>query len=163
MLTVSQLLIKEVELSNTPNYRDFDVDSAMRDEPPGPPSKSSCSFPRTCSHHSSCPSLSVSVHFLLLVSQIPCILFKRYVSTSSSKKPFPHPCSTSFLCTRMPGADFSHNTPSAILPSVVHVPLLGGELSVYRDCLILGFALPNPKLDLKWSLINGLVDGWMNE
>lgn len=31
------VIIKEVELSNTPNYRDFCVYSTLRDEPAGPP------------------------------------------------------------------------------------------------------------------------------
>lgn len=138
MLTVSQLLIKEVELSNTPNYRNFDVDSALCDEPPGPPSESSCSFPRTCSHHSSCPSLPASVHFLLLLSQIPCMCV-HFLSPMSAAVPLRSP----FLILvalpfYAPGCLelTSLNTPSAILPSVVHVTLLGGELPVYRDCVL---------------------------
>lgn len=166
MLTVSQLLIKEVELSNTPNYRNFDVDSALCDEPPGPPSKPSCSFPRTCSHHSSCPSLPVSVHFLLPLSQIPC-MYVYFLSPMSAPVPLRSPF---LVLVALPFyAPGCLELTSLIIPPVPYCLLLFVSPCWVENFLYTGtvsypwICFANPKLDLKWSLINGLMDEWMNE
>ena len=144
MLTISQLLIKE-ELSNTPNCRHIFVYSALcdGDEPPGPlwPYLSLAhSFPGTHSPLSSCPSLPVSVPFCCLCPKwLVCV---HALGPMFCIKPLllHEDPSSSLGCLlfmpQLPGVDFHHNIPCAIVPSFVHLPMLGCELPVFRDWVL---------------------------
>lgn len=107
MLTISQLLIIEVELSNTKLQKLLCVLSPMYWA-----SQHSLAFPLMLVIHYLGP---VHVIFLPIPSSacnfcpqnLHAQVLNPMSSINSSRKPLPHPCITPSLCTNMPGTDFS--------------------------------------------------------
>lgn len=122
------------------------------------------SFPGTSSLHSSCPSLPVSLLFCYFCPQgVICTpALNTALSINSSMKLLPHPHLYASVAWCWLQSYYSLGCIAFFCSS----PHAGLRTSCVQGlCLVLpGLPLPNPKLDLKYSLIsNSFVDRWMIE